>query len=152
MLSGERGYDLRLDWARGRAFQVVPAESAARIPAADIPRLAAALKEFSGGSAIAVNIDVTDERGDAFDVQIGPEGLTEVNRELGLYRFLLTREDEPWAIACNEWYNLFAAPAELLTELLGGTLEEARAEFQVYADRLGGSLPDVAALYREPAS
>jgi len=74
--------------------------------------------------------------------------LTEVNEEFGLFEFVLVSDGADWAIACNVWFTLFGARPELLREMLGRDPGSVRREFDEYARKIGGSLPDIAALYR----
>lgn len=143
-----RPYDLREGWARERGFEIVPAESAARLPVGDIPRLASALAAFA--SAVAVDTDMPLGAADAFEIQICTGELRELNRRMGVNRVVVINDDGEWVISCNEWYNLFAARPSLLESMLGKSISQARSEFDLFARRHGGLLPGISAHYNRP--
>ncbi len=144
-------FELDPDWIGRRGWKVVPVESMVRIPEPDIPRIAAVLHGAGFRSCVAVfnepgyiqtlpTVVPTDPPSDlatCYEVSISESDLSNVNRRLGPFRFLLSEESRSWAISCNETYNLFAAKAELLEGLLGRPLEQARREFLDFATSLG---------------
>ncbi|HKQ88810.1 MAG TPA: hypothetical protein VJS43_18790 [Candidatus Acidoferrales bacterium] len=145
MMSTEkrREYEFNPDWVRNRGWKVVPAESMARIPVPDIPRIVSTLRRAGYTECIAV----FNEPGYIQHLPLivagdPPSGLAtchlvsldevdfqNFNRELGAFRSVLLPEDSSWAISCNEWYNLFGARPELLEALLGQPIEQARRQF-----------------------
>lgn len=141
------------DWVRNQGWKVVPAESMARIPVPDIPRIVSALKESGYPQCIAVfnepgyirQLPVTVKSEPPSDMAtchlltVDEADFQDFNRELGAFRSVLLPEDRAWAIACNEWYNLFGAKCELLESLLGKPIEQAREEFAEVASALKGN-------------
>lgn len=143
---------LRPDWAASRGCEVLPTESAARLPAAQIPLIAAALSNRGYDECYAMLSEDLRPEEPPFVIGTTPAEFSALNARYGLFRFVIAPSDQAWAIACNEWFNLFGAPPELLREMLGGDLQSARREFEDYAHRMGGSLPRIAAMYQTHAS
>ncbi len=144
MLTEEgRECEFNPDWVRNHSWKVVPAESMARIPTPDIPRIVSALKQAGYTECIAIFNEpgyirhlplsvASDPPGDTATchlVSVDEADFRDFNRELGTFRSVLLPEDRSWAVSCNEWYNLFGAKAELLEALLGEPIEQARREF-----------------------
>lgn len=141
-LDGEE-FDLDPNWVRSHGWKVVPAESMARIPQPDIPRIVAALNGAGYQTCLAVfnepgyirslpAIVPSDPPGDmatCYRVSVDEADLREVNRQLGPFRFIVSEESRSWTISCNEHYNLFAGKPDLLEALLGKPIEQARREF-----------------------
>jgi hypothetical protein len=130
-----------LDWVRNHGWKVVPAESAARIPRVDIPRLVRVLSEAGYRKCVAVATEPLGDMADCYLLSVDEGELRELNRTLGIFRFMLTDDRHSWAISCSEWYNLFAGKPELLEKLLGKSIEEARAAYLEFASELARS-PD----------
>ena len=134
-------------WLSNHGWMVVPAESMARIPPADIPRIVAALRELGYASCTAVfnepgyiralpafvPTDPPSNMPTCYRVTVDEADFGELNRTLGLFRFILAAEDRSWAISCTEWYNLFAGAESFLEALLGRPIERARQEFMQFA-------------------
>ncbi len=145
MMLTEKGRECEFDpgWIRNHGWQVVPAESMARIPLPDIPRIVSTLKRAGYAECIAVfnepgyirdlpltvASDPPSEMATCHLLSVDEADFESFNRELGTFRSVLLPEDRSWAISCNEWYNLFGAKPELLEALLGEPIEEARREF-----------------------
>ncbi len=139
----DREYEFRSEWVQEHRWQVVPVESAARIPTPDVPRLAECLRRASQGRLVAVNTDMPIREADVYELEASAMGLTELNRELGPFRFMITADGGEWGISCNEWYNLFGAPPALLVDLLGRPIDQARSDFEAFATPLGEPLASV---------
>jgi hypothetical protein len=144
------------EWIRSKGWKVVPAESTARIPPADIPRIVAALKGAGYTECIAVfnepgyiqslpvfiPSDPPSNMVTCYLVSAEETDFRELNRQLGPFRFIVAPEDRSWAISCNEWYNLFAGKPDLLEGLLGESIDQARQEFAEFAAVLAKGNPD----------
>lgn len=128
--------EIRLDWARRTGWTVVPTESGARIPPPYIQRIVPTLAATGVAECFAL---VTEDLGDmptCYAVPMTETGFNDVNRELGMFRFILTDQSRSWAISCNEWYNLFAGPRQIVEAMLGKTVEGARSEYKNFAQAL----------------
>jgi hypothetical protein len=127
------------EWVRTQGWKVVPVESAARIPPADIPRLVGVLSGLGCKRCVVVATEPLGDMPNCYLLSVQESELRELNRVLGVFRFMLTDENRSWAISCNEWYNLFGSTPELLEKLLGKPIEEARAEYLRFASELAHS-------------
>lgn len=139
--------ELSADWIRNRGWKAVPAESMARIPPADIPRIVSALRTTGYTNCVAIFIepgyiqslpvfvhsDPPSNLPTCYRVSVDEADLRELNSQLGQFRFILAPEDRSWAVSCNEWYNLFAGKPDLVEALLGEPIEQAREEFLEFA-------------------
>ena len=135
MLTQEEACEFNANWISERGWKVVPVESMARLPQPDIPRLASALKPGSS-HCVAVATEPLGDMPGYYLVSIDETDFLAVNRELGLFRFLLTDGGRSWAISCTEWYNLFAAQPALLEAMLGKSIDVAREEYVRFASDL----------------
>lgn len=143
---------LRPEWAAARGCVVVPTESAARLPGGQIPLISTALAKRGYDQCYVV---LSEDLGlEERPVALGTSAseFEALNSRYGIYRFVIVPADAAWAIACNEWFNLFGAPQGLVAEMLGCEPELARREFDLYAAKIGGSLTYVADLYRSQAA
>jgi len=145
MMLTEKGRECEFnpDWVRNHGWKVVPAESMARIPVPDIPRIVSTLKRagyteciavfnepgYIGHLPLIVASDPPSDMATCHLVSVDEADFQNFNRDLGVFRSVLLPEDRSWAISCNEWYNLFGAKPELLEGLLGEPIEQARREF-----------------------
>lgn len=129
MMTPEDLSEFNLDWVRSHGWKVVPAESMARLPEPDIPRLVSVLNRAGQSQCVALATEPLGDLPDCYALAISETELRQANRELGPFRFLLTDDSQSWAVSCNEWYNLFAAKPELLEALLGMPMERAREEY-----------------------
>ncbi len=145
MMLTEKGRECEFnsDWVRNHGWRVVPAESMARIPIPDVPRIVSTLKQAGYTECIAVfnepgyiqHLPLTVSGGPPGDiatchvVSVDELDFQNFNRELGAFRSVLLPEDGSWAISCSEWYNLFGTKPDLLEGLLGQPIEQARREF-----------------------
>ncbi len=143
MMSGdeERGYDFRLDWVRKQGWKVVPAESMARIPRPDIPRLTSVLNRADVTKCVAIATEDLGDTPTCYELAVSEAGFLQLNRELGAFRFLLTDENRSWAISCNEYYNLFAGRPDLVEAFLGEPIESAERRFLEFATALAEGDP-----------
>jgi hypothetical protein len=130
--------DFDVQWIRERGWKVVPVESAARLPDDDIPRLVNVLGEAGSHGCLVVATEDLGPLPRCYVVSLCESDIRELNRTLGLFRFLLVDTAGQWAISCTEWYNLFAARADLLARMLGGSIDEARGTFHRFASEAGG--------------
>jgi hypothetical protein len=158
MMRTEEGEECEFDpvWICSRNWKVVPVESMTRIPSPDIPRIVSVLKGAGHRECIVIfnepgyiqRLPVTvasEPPGDMATchlLAVEEADFRAFNRELGMFRSVLTTEDRSWAISCNEWYNLFAGKPELLEALLGKPIEQARQEFQEFASLLAKGKTD----------
>jgi hypothetical protein len=147
--SGEE-CEFNADWIRSHGWKVVPVESMARLPEPDIPRIVSTLREAGYAQCLAIfnepgysqRLPVTvaseppSDMATCYLLSVDEADFRAFNRELGLFRSVLTTEDRSWSISCNEWYNLFGAKPEFLEALLGKPVELARQEFQEFASIL----------------
>ena len=131
--------DFNVHRVRERGWKVVPVESVARLAADDIPRLVSVLRQASSGECLVVVTEDLGELPSCYALSVTDEDFRELNRTLGLFRFLIADAGGLWAISCNEWYNLFAANPELLERMLGKPIHEARAAFVQFASAVGPS-------------
>lgn len=93
---------------------------------------------------MAVTTEDLGETPPCYLVSVSEEGLQELNRELGMFQFLLTDESRSWAISCTVFYNLFAGPEKLVEAMLGKPIPEAEKEFLQFATGMarGGNSKD----------
>lgn len=131
------------EWVHTHGWKVVPVEDTGHFSDEEIAVLVVALNQAGFTECLAVATEWLDPAPTCYRLVVSEEGLRQFNEECGLFRYLLTDESRAWAISCNEWYNLFAGPQELLEEMLGKPIEEARGEFHEYASLLAtGQNPD----------
>src|SRR3954451_19471140 len=130
------------EWVRRHGWKVVPAESMARISEVDMPRIVSVLNQAGCHYCYAATTESLGDLPSCYGLAVSEDSFKQLNRELGLFRFALTDEARSWAISCNEWYNLFAAPLELLEALLGKPIEQARKAYLAFASRLAQSPED----------
>lgn len=126
----------RPGWVEKSGWVVVPAESAGRLLPEDIPRLSST---FSGAGFHAGFVVMTEDLGytpSCYEVDLSPRGLEDLNREIGLFQFLLTERARSWAIACTIDCNLFAGPERLVELMIGKSVKAAKAEFRQLADQI----------------
>jgi hypothetical protein len=163
-LDGEE-CDFNLDWIRSHGWKVVLAESMARLPQPDIPRIVAALSRagfqwcvvmfnepgYMQSFPVNVPSDPPSDLPTCYQVSVDEVGFSEINRQLGPFRFIVSEESRSWTISCNERYNLFSAKTELLEGVMGKSIEQAHRDFlesvsmtDGYADE---SLLEVASRY-----
>ncbi|MGQ9919668.1 MAG: hypothetical protein ACUVS7_19920 [Bryobacteraceae bacterium] len=142
MMRGDDLCEFDPDWIRRRSWKVVPAESMARLPQPDIPRLVSVLRNSGSSECIALTTEPVGDLPTCYAVRVDEADFAEVNRELGPFRFLLTDEGLSWAISCTEWYNLFAAEPDLLEAILGKPVQQARDEFVQFASGLADADAD----------
>jgi hypothetical protein len=138
------------DWIRSHGWKVVPVESTARMPPADIPRIVSSLRAAGHTNSVAVfnepgyieslpvfvPSDPPSNMPTCYLVSTDDADFRELNNQLGLFRFILAPEDRSWAVSCNEWYNLFAGKPDLVEALLGKPIERARQEFLEFVSLL----------------
>jgi hypothetical protein len=125
--------DFRADWVMEHGWKVVPVEDTAHFAPEEIQRLVTALRNAGHSECIAVATEPVAPGPEVYQVPVSEEGFRSFNAECGMLRYLLTVEERSWAISCGEWFNLFAGPPALLEEMLGESIEAARAEFMDYA-------------------
>lgn len=156
MMLAEKGkeYEFAPEWISKHGWKVVPVESAARLHKDEIPRIVSALMRAGYTRCAAVVTEAgflqpiapeTERLGDSptcYLLSIEEPEFHEFNLELGPFRSVLTDEARSWAISCNEWYNLFGGPPEVLEALLGEPIEQARKEFFEFASLLAKGDPD----------
>ena len=139
---------LRPDWAKPMGCQVVPAESGARLPPAQILLVPNALRRRGYDQCYAIPSEPLGPSEGPLAIGATPDEFARLNERYGLFRFVIVSADRAWAIACNEWFNLFGAPPGLLAEMLGRSPVDAERDFEAFATRIGGSLPKVSRMYR----
>ena len=125
--------DFEEAWIKEHCWKVVPSEDTAHFAPGEIERLVRVLRNAGYSECIAVATEQVAPGPEVYRVQISEHGFRSFNAECGVLRYLLTVEDRSWAISCSEWFNLFAGPPDLLEEMLGESIEAARAEFMDYA-------------------
>ncbi len=132
----KEGTEFSPQWVKQSGWEVVPAESAARLSPDDIPRIVSVLNAARHAQCLAVTTEDLGDFPPCYIVSVDESDFKELNRVLGPFRFLLTDEARSWAISCNEWYNLFAGPERLVEALLGVSIAEARTAFLKFAEML----------------
>src|SRR5258708_35946612 len=158
--SGCAETDFSLDWIRKQGWKAIPVESMGRIPIPDIPRIVGALRNAGFSECLAVYNELGFKKilpllapmtppGDTatcYVLSIDETEFRELNRQLGVFRFVLTTEGRDWAISCADSYNVFGAKPELLESMLGKSTDEAHKEFREFASVLAKGNPDYALL------
>jgi hypothetical protein len=157
MLTGDgEECDFNLDWIRSHGWKVVPAESMSRIPQPDIPRIVAVLRGagfhrcvvvfnepgYLQSLPVIVPSEPQSDLATCYQVSVDEVGFTEINRQLGPFRFIVSDESRSWTISCNEWYNLFAGKPHLVEALMGKPIEDARQDFLDGALRADGYIDE----------
>lgn len=128
--------EFSLQWLRKREWKVVPVEDGNHFTAEDIHVIVPALRDAGYRECIAVATEPVASLPACYRVSVTEEDFHNFNKECGLLRYLLTDEERSWAISCNEWYVLFAAKRGLLEDMLGKSIEKARAEYLRFATTL----------------
>jgi hypothetical protein len=136
-------------WLLNRSWQVVPTEDVGHFSPDQREHIVAALSAAGFYDAIALTTEPLGEMPHCYRLKISETDLDEFNRELGLFRFMLTNEDRSWAISCTESYNLFAGPRNLLEAMLGKSVKEA---WQAYWDFIALPSMDPLGLLHKTAS
>jgi hypothetical protein len=131
--------DFEREWITEHGWKVVPVEDTAHFALEEIQRLVLILRNAGHSECIAVATEPVAPGPEVYRVPISEEGFRSFNAECGMLRYLLTVEDRSWAVSCGEWFNLFAGPPALLEEMLGESIDAARAEFLDYARLLAAS-------------
>ena len=131
-----------LAWIRQKEWEVVPVERAQHFFPGEIKAIVSALAGRGYSKCIAVTTEELGPLPACYELSISEEDFSEFNRELGLFRCLLTDQDRSWAISCTESYNLFAGPESLIETMLGKSVNDgwrAYWEFiaQPHMDPLG---------------
>jgi hypothetical protein len=126
------------DWLLHHGWKVVPVEDVAHFSPEQRAQVVEGLNLAGHRDAFAVATEPLGEAPQCYRLEMSEADLEEFNRECGTFRFLLTTEDRAWAISCNESYNLFAGPPELLEAMLGRPIEDA---WQAYWDFI--NLPSI---------
>ncbi len=129
-------------WLARTKWRVVPDESGGRLFREDIPRLVSALNAAGHSECFAVTTEDLGDTPSCYLIHISEEGFQELNRELGMFQFLLTEETRSWAISCTVFYNLFAGPEKLVEALLGKPIPEAEKEFLQIATEIAKGNPN----------
>ena len=139
-----RECEFKPEWIRNRGWKVVPVEDSGHFSPGEIATLLRVLCRAGYRECVAVATqDVAPDGLPCYRVSLTEADLLSFNWECGPLRYLLTTEDRGWAISCNEWYNLFAGKPEMLEELLGQSVDDARQEFLEYASLLASGMnPD----------
>jgi hypothetical protein len=114
-----------LAWVRQKEWEVVPVERAQHFIPEEIKAIVSALAGRGCVQCIAVATEELGPLPSCFELSVSEEDFYEFNKELGLFRCLLTDQDRSWAISCTESYNLFAGPASLIEAMLGKSVEDA---------------------------
>jgi hypothetical protein len=129
----DRGGHFALQWLRSRHWVVAPEESAARLAEHEIPRVVKALNNAGFAECLAITTEESEELFSCHVVSISERGLRDLNRQLGVLRFVLTTEQRMWAILCTEWYNLFAGDRSIIEAMLGKSITTVQEEYLRYA-------------------
>ncbi len=129
-------------WLARTRWRVVPGESGGRLLREDIPRLVSALNAAGYFECFAVTTEDLGDTPSCYLVHISEEGFQELNRELGMFQFLLTEETRSWAISCTVFYNLFAGPENVVEALLGKSIPEAERQFLRIATAIAKGNPN----------
>jgi hypothetical protein len=113
-----------LAWVRQKEWEVVPVERAQHFIPDEIKTIVSALAGRGYSKCIAVTTEELGPLPACYELSISEEDFYEFNRELGLFRCLLTDQDRSWAISCTESYNLFAGPGSLIEAMLGKSVND----------------------------
>jgi len=142
----EEGTELSAHWLKESGWKVVPTESGARLLPEDITRIVPVLNAAGHAQCLAVTTEDLGDFPPCYLISVDETDFKELNWVLGPFRFLLTDERRSWAISCNEWYNLFAGPENLVEALIGIPIAEARRAFSDFAEMLAKGDPEYALL------
>jgi hypothetical protein len=129
-------------WLARTGWKVVPDESGGRLFREDIPRLVSVLNAAGFFQCFALTTEDLGDTPPCYHVQVSEEGFHELNRELGIFQFLLTEETRSWAISCTVFYNLFGGPERFVEAMLGKTVPEAESDFLEIATRIAKGNPN----------
>ena len=124
------------EWVRENCWKVVPVEDTAHLALEEIERLIPILRAAGHRELLAIATEPVAPGPDVYRVDLTEDDLKRFNIECGMLTYLLTTTDRSWAVSCGLWFNLFAGPPHLLEEMLGQSIDAARAEFMVYARTL----------------
>ena len=133
-LTEDGGYRFAPAWLRTHRWVVVPVEDTGHFAEEEISRIVAVLSSQGHLTCLAIGAhDWPTPLPTSYELTISADDFRAFNAECGIFRFLLTESGCSWAISCNEWFNLFAAPPALVEQMLGVPIEQAREEFLEYA-------------------
>lgn len=131
LMDGIKLTDFRREWVTEHGWKVVPVEDTAHFAPEEIQRLVPTLRNAGYSECVAVATEPVAPGPEVYRVPVSEEGFRSFNAECGMLRYLLTVEDRSWSISCAEWFNLFAGSPALLEEMLGESIEAARADYLV---------------------
>lgn len=118
-------YEFDLAWICNNKWEVVPVDAGRHFIPEEISAIVSTLADRGCTKCIAVATEELGPLPTCYELSISEEDLYEFNKELGLFRFLLTDRDRSWAISCTESYNLFAGPESLIEAMLEKNVEDA---------------------------
>jgi hypothetical protein len=134
VLTADRGYDFIPAWVQKHEWVVVPVENTGHLAEEEIERIVPALALVGQHSCLAISgLELLDPLPGSYEIRVAADDLQHFNAECGAFRFLLTASDLSWAISCNEWFNLFAGPKDLIERMVGSSIEQATHDFLDYA-------------------
>lgn len=134
VLTEDRGYDFIPAWVQKYGWVVVPVENTGHLAEEEIEQIVPALASLGQHSCFAIGaLELLDPLPGSYEVEVSADDLQHFNAECGAFRFLLIANNLSWAISCNEWFNLFAGPKDLIERMVGTPIEQARHDFLDYA-------------------
>lgn len=151
-LTEDGGYGFDPAWLQKQGWVVVPVEDTGHFAEEEISRIVSVLRSQRHLACLAIGAnDWPIPLPTSYELEISADDFRAFNAECGIFRFLLTDPGCSWAISCNEWFNLFAAPPALVEQMLGVSIKQSREEFLEYAklveQGLEGQLMQVARHY-----
>jgi hypothetical protein len=126
----------RPEWVHRKGWKVVPVETGMCFSEDDIKGIVSGLRKYDISEGFTIATEPLDPLPVCYSLSITEEDFQEFNRTCGLFWFFITDERRSWAISCNNTYNLFAGPPELLEAMLGKSIAEARDEYLSFATAL----------------
>jgi hypothetical protein len=131
-MTADRG-QFRSEWVHDKGWKVVPVETGMSFSKDDIKNIVSGLRGFGHSECFAIATEALEPLPICYSLEITEGDFQEFDRECGLFWFLITDEQRSWALSCNNTYNLFAGPPNLLEAMLGKSIENARAEYLSFA-------------------
>lgn len=130
-----RESEFDLDWVRTRKWKVVPVERSQHLSDQEIANIVSALNATGSSHCLALATEPLNPLPECFSLALSADDFYMFNQECGLFRYLLTDETHSWAISCNEWYNLYAGPVNLLELLLGKPIDSAWQDYMEFINQ-----------------
>jgi len=151
----DKPWHLNSDWIAMKKWVAVPVEKGRHFEEGEAEATAQALQAMGCEECFAIATEPMGEYPHCYRVPATKEGLLDFSSECASLNFVLTPEEQSFAILCtSEDYNVVAGPLAFVERVLGADIQTARRKFlEVASDEWWeGRLLEVARRYEELSS